>query len=73
MKWIDTLRARVRRWWKRNVADADPYEASLHALREALPKSSLFVVDGQLMDVEGLRVWAHWAMMPTKIRSQMWN
>ena len=67
--WVDNLRAAWRRFMRRHVvADAPP-----ETPRERLPTHALFVVDGTLMDVEGLKVWAHGQMYPRSVRKQTWN
>ena len=64
-------RERARAWWRRNVVDDDPYE--IRVTHEPHATSSLFIVNGSLMDAEGLRVWAHWQMLPSSVRRSGWN
>ena len=65
--WVDKARAAWRRFVTRHiVADAPPEP-------ETLPSHAIFIVNGTVMDTEGLRAYAHGAMFPKSVRKQTWN
>ena len=68
-RWLDNLRAAWRRFVTRHIVADAPSETP----RERLPTHALFVVDGNVFDLEGLRAWAHGQMYPRSVRRQTWN
>ena len=75
----EALKVWVRVWWRRNIADDDPYEANAYPIHmrgqklDVLPSSALFIINGTLTDREGLRMIAHHMMLSSKTRRQTWN
>ena len=64
--WVDNLRAAWRRFVRRHSVVPDPYDAPL-------PHHQVFIVNGTMLDLEGLRAWAHGQMFPKSVRKQTWN
>lgn len=65
--WVDKAKAAWRRFMRRHIVADDPHETS------PLPQHAIFIVNGTVMDTEGLRVYAHGAMFPKSVRKQTWN
>lgn len=73
MRWLDKLKVRVRSFWRQHIVGEEPLTLTEDFEHQRLPSQALFIVQGRLMDLEGLRMWAHGQMYPSSVRKQTWN